>query len=172
MTKIIYEPTPTGHWKELFASKNKLLGGHNLHPGEEICAIIQAVGVEEVFEKETNSNKQLVVLKFEGNIPPMALNITNSETVAMLHGNTYNEWKGKKVLIHTAKVKAFGKTHDALRIRPKVPREDDLTPYIEQLTSCQTMQELQSTYLGLPKHIQGGVSQTKDQMKEKLSCAS
>jgi len=169
MTTIIYEPTPTGHWKELFASKNKLLGGHNLHEDEEICATIDHVGVERVFEKETNSEKDLVVLKFQGGkIPPMALNVTNSETIALMHGNTHKKWIGKKVLIHTAKIKAFGKMHDALRIRPKVPRDEDFTPYIDQLIDCKSMEELQKVFLSMPKHIQGAVVTTKDDMKVKL----
>jgi hypothetical protein len=169
MSTIVYEPSDTGHWKELFKSKNKLLGGHNLKKDEEICATIDHVGVEEVFEKETNSNKELVVLKFKGGkIPPMALNITNSETIALMHGNTHKKWVGKKILIHTAPIKAFGKMHDALRVRPKVPRDDDLTPYIKQLTNCQNMQDLQTIFLAMPKHIQGAVVATKDEMKAKL----
>ena len=170
MSNIIYETHANGHWKELFASKNKLLGGHNLGEGEEICATIAHVGTDQVYDKEIKGNKELVVLHFEGGkIPPMALNVTNSETIALLHGNTYPQWHGKKILIHTAKVKAFGKTHDALRVRPKIPRDDDLTPFITSLKACKTMQELQKVFTALPKHIQGATANVKDEMKAVLS---
>lgn len=170
MTKIIYETHANGHWKELFKSKNKLLGGHNLVEGEEICATIANVGTDQVYDKEMKGNKELVVLHFEGGkIPPMALNVTNSETIAMLHGNTYPQWHGKKILIHTAKVKAFGKEHDALRVRAKIPRDEDYSQFESQLRDCKTMQELQKIFLSFDKHIQGAVTKVKNEMKVKLA---
>ena len=165
----IYETHATGHWKELFASKNKILGGHNLTEGEEICATIAGVGSEQVYDKESKSNKDLVVLQFKGNIPPMALNITNADTISLIHGNKYSDWIGKRILIHTSKLKAFGKTHDALRVRPKIPRDEDYTQQEVQLRSCGSIQELQKAFLALPKHIQGALVKVKDEMKGKLS---
>lgn len=168
-SKVIYETHATGHWKELFASKNKLLGGHNLEAGEEICAIITGVGSEQVFDKETKSNKDLVVVQFANGIPPMALNITNAETISLLHGNKYSDWINKKILIHTAKVKAFGKEHDALRVRPKVPRDDDYSAEESKLKACQNLDQLKAVFMGLPKHIQGALVSVKDEMKGKLA---
>lgn len=169
MTKIIYETHATGHWKELFVSKNKLLGGHNLQVGEEICATIKSVGIDTVYDKELKTDKELVVLNFDGKIPPMALNVTNSETISMLHGNTYTAWQGKKILIYTSKVKAFGKEHDALRVRAKIPRDQDNTVHIAALKACTTLAGLQSAFTGLDKHIQGALISVKDEMKGKLS---
>ena len=169
MEKIIYETHATGHWKELFASKNKILGGHNLEPGEEICATIKGVGSEQVYDKEAKDNKDLVVLQFEGSIPPMALNVTNAETISLLYGNKYSDWVGNRILIHTAKVRAFGKEHDALRVRPKVPRDSNYEIESNLLRACTTMQELQNVFLGLPKHAQGALVAVKDEMKVKLS---
>jgi len=170
VTKIIYETHAWGHWKELFESKNKLLAGWNLEPGEEICATIASVGLETVYDKETKAEKDLVVLNFQNKIPPMALNVTNSETIALLHGNTYTEWAGKKILIHTSKVKAFGKEHDALRIRAKIPRDEQYPEQEALLRNCKTMAQLQQTFMTMPRHIQGAVTPVKDQMKEVLSC--
>jgi len=171
VTKIIYETHANGHWKELFKNKNKLLGGHNLEPDEEICAVIEGIGSEQVYDRELKQNKDLVVVNFSGGkIPPMVLNVTNMDTIARLHGNKYADWAGKKILIHTVRVRAFGKEHDALRIRERIPRDDDLTPYINKLKGCKTMQDLQSVFMGMPKHIQGATSSTKDEMKVKLSC--
>ena len=169
MAKIIYETNATGHWKELFASKNKLLGGHNLQPGEEICATIKSVGIDTVYDKEAKADKELVVLNFDGKVPPMALNVTNSETIALLHGNTYTQWQGKQIFIHTSKVKAFGKEHDALRVRAKIPRDQDNSQHEKKLRECKSMQELQAAFMTMPKHIQGAVLSVKDEMKGKLS---
>ena len=33
---IIYEPSKTTHWRNLFESKSMLLGSHNLNEGEEL----------------------------------------------------------------------------------------------------------------------------------------
>jgi hypothetical protein len=167
--QIIYETHANGHWKELFASKNKLLGGHNLAPGEEICATITSVGAEQVYDKETKQNKELVVLNFKNKIPPMALNITNSETIALLHGNSYDKWQGKQILIHTTAVKAFGKVHDALRVRAKIPRTIDIAQHAEKLRECKTIKDLQAVFTSMPKHVQGAVIAVKDEMKGKLS---
>ncbi len=170
MKKIIYETHATGHWKELFKSKNKILGGHNLAEGEEICAIIDSVGSEVVFDKEAKGNKDLVVLKFQGGkVPPMALNVTNSETIALLYGNNYKQWHGKKILIHTQKVKAFGKEHDALRVRAMIPRDDDLKQYQDKLNKCNSMEELRNAFTSLPKHIQGALESLKDKRKGELA---
>jgi len=168
MTQIIYETHANGHWKELFASKNKLLGGHNLEEGEEICATIKGVGSEQVYDKEAKNNKDLVVLQFENGIPPMALNVTNADTISLIHGNKYTDWIGKRVLIHTQKVRAFGKDHDALRIRPKIPRDDDFTQFEVKLRSCANLNELRQVFMSLPKHVQGALTAVKDEMKGKL----
>lgn len=170
MTKIIYETHATGHWKELFASKNKILGGHNLSPGEEICATIHSVGTDTVYDKETKGNKDLVVLHFQGGkIPPMALNVTNAETISMLYGPNYTAWQGKQILIHTAKVKAFGKEHDALRVRAKVPRDDDFSGFEKAMRECKDLNQLKDVFMGMPKHAQGALSKLKDEIKGQLS---
>lgn len=168
MTKIIYETHANGHWKELFKSKNKLLGGHNLIPGEELCATILGVGTEEVFDQETKGKKNLAVLQFQDGIPPMALNPTNAEMIGMLHGVIRHNWKGKQILIHTVKVNAFGKVHDALRVRAKVPRDDDFSEYENKLNSCQNMEQLKHTFTNMPKYVQGSLTALKDEIKGKL----
>jgi len=173
VTKIIYETHANGHWKELFASKNKILGGHNLADGEEICATIHSVGTDTVYDKETKGNKDLVVLHFQGGkIPPMALNVTNAETISMLYGKNYTGWQGKQILIHTAQVKAFGKVHDALRVRAKVPRDDDFSEFEKKLREAKSIDDLRAVYMGMPKHAQGALSGLKDEIKGKLNAAS
>ena len=52
----------------------------------------------------------------------MILNVTNCKTIAKIYDSPYIEdWIGKYITVYSAKVKAFGETVEALRIRPKVP---------------------------------------------------
>ena len=54
---------------------------------------------------------------------PMICNTTNAKAITKAHGTPYiEEWAGKSITIYVAKVKAFGDTVDALRVRPVAPR--------------------------------------------------
>ena len=41
---IVYEPSQTTHWKNLFPNKTMLLGSHNLNEGEELVATDRSCG--------------------------------------------------------------------------------------------------------------------------------
>ena len=172
MSKIIYEPSENTHWKNLFASKNKLLGSHNMNPGEEIHATIKSISSETVYDKNIQEEKSLPVLVFKGDkVPPMALNITNAETIAMLHGVECEGWVGKSILIHKVKGKFFGKEAEALRIRPVVSRDINTTDEAASLQACTTLEELQKVFVAFPPHVQGSLVKIKDEMKGNLSNA-
>lgn len=54
---------------------------------------------------------------------PMILNVTNKKTICKLYKTKDTEkLKGKAVVIGIDRVKAFGDTHDALRIRHRMPQ--------------------------------------------------
>ena len=74
-TELVFEPSQTTHWKNLFPSKMMLLGSQNLNPGEELIATISSVEAQEI--KNKNGKPDIVpVARFE-NAPPMVLNIPN-----------------------------------------------------------------------------------------------
>ena len=58
---------------------------------------------------------------------PFILNKTNAKTIATILGTPYIEdWIGKQIQLYVAKVKAFGQTVDALRVRDFPPKKSKL----------------------------------------------
>jgi len=74
---IIYQPSVTTHWRNLFESKSMLLGSHNLNEGEELVCEIQSTSIE-VIKNKNGKDERVPVLCFN-NAPPMVLNITNTK---------------------------------------------------------------------------------------------
>lgn len=168
MTTLIFEPSHTTHWKNLFPNKTLLLGSHNLNEGEELVAVINSVSIEPI--KDQNGKEEHVpVLKFN-NAPPMVLNITNTRTIASLYGPNYDNWQGKAIQIYATMVKAFGKNEMALRIREAIPETgEDVSQYEKSLRECKTIDELKAAYFAVPKHLQSKVSKIKDEMKGRVA---
>ena len=168
MTQLVFEPSQTTHWKNLFPNKMLLLGSQNLNEGEELIAKIKSVDIEEI--KSTNGQTERVpVVKFE-NAPPMVLNITNSRAIASLYGEHYDRWVGESVQIFATKIKAFGQEQMALRIREAIPDVNINTSTHENaLRACTTLSDLQKVFMGIPKNIKPKLIDVKDEMKEQLS---
>lgn len=179
--KIIYEPTPTGHWKELFPQKNLVLGSHNLNPGEEIVAIIDHIEITTIRDpsagKENNYESEIRLMHFEGDVQPMALNIGNSRIIAGLYGDYHAAWKGKAIQIFVGEVKQVGGgMGPGLCVRPFKPDiGENVDTYINVLRNCKTMEQLASAFQGIPIHLKARGSSTgqlleavKDEMKDKV----
>lgn len=109
------------HWKKL--ENPDYLGSYALQPGKDLVAQIKSVGQEEVYNPSSNGKEVCTVAHFmDSAIKPMILNVTNCKTITKLYDTPYIEdWTGKFIAIYIAKVKAFGETVEALRIRTKVP---------------------------------------------------
>lgn len=110
------------HWRKFI--ETNYLGGFDLADGKggfrEITATISRVQKETV-KNQQGKDEDVLTLHFDG-LKPMILNVTNSKTMAKLTGSAYVEdWVGRSIIIGTEKVKAFGDTHDALRIRNRLP---------------------------------------------------
>lgn len=139
------------HWKN-FLDKD-YLGSHNLEEGEEMLLTIeQFVGEEKVKTAEGESMKQ--VLYFHEDVPKMILNITNGNTLSALYGSHPDQWIGKQIQVYAAKVKAFGKVQDALRIRDFIPkRAVDIEKWTEKLMEATTFAELKTIWQSFPKSV-------------------
>ena len=109
------------HWKKL--ENQYYLGAYALQPNQDLIVQIKSVGQEEVYNPTNNKKETCTVAHFmDQKIKPMILNVTNCKTISKLYDTPYIEdWAGKYISIYIAKVKAFGETVDALRIRSKVP---------------------------------------------------
>ena len=111
------------HWREI--KQTDFLGNHDLNDGSggfrEITATIKQAKKQKVKDMNGDESTELV-LDFADGLKPMILNVTNSRMLAKLFKSSYIEdWAGKKIIIGTEKVKAWGEMHDGLRIRNRLP---------------------------------------------------
>jgi len=85
-----------------------------------------------------------------------------------------DKWKGIGLeLVILENLKAFGQLWDVVRIGRVMPATQakpvDYSFQIEQLESCQTIEQLQATFLAFNADQKAATVSTKDQMKTKLS---
>lgn len=91
-------------------------------PNREITLTIDRIVDEEVV---ANGQKETCTVAYwtDKTSKPMILNVTNKKTICKLYKTKDTEkLKGKAVIIGIERVKAFGDTYEALRIRPRVPQ--------------------------------------------------
>ncbi len=111
------------HWKKHF--NPNYLGSYSLDPGEEKILTIVELKDEEVVGPD-GKKEVLPVLYLKGE-KPMILNKTNAKAIAKVCDSDYVEdWFGKDIQIYAAKVSAFGKTVEAVRVRPITPKKKTL----------------------------------------------
>ena len=93
----------------------------------ELVVTITSVG-NEVVEYDGKKDTCMVA-RLQGQ-KPIILNSTNSKVIAKLYGVFIEDWIGKSITLFVQKIRAFGETVDALRIRPTVPviKLPELTP--------------------------------------------
>lgn len=107
------------HWKKLF--NPHYMGEWDFAAGEEKPLIITDITQEQVFNQRTQQVEIVPVLHFSGE-KPLIINRTNAKTISTLYNEpNWQNWKGKGVLLHVQKIKAFGELTGAVRIRPVKP---------------------------------------------------
>ena len=117
------------HFKKLI--NPDYLGAYSLMDGEvhELNVVIQKVENKAITGADGKEETCTVAtLKDQ---KPMILNVTNQKAIAKALGTPYIEqWYGKTVTLYVAKVRAFGETVEALRVRDKAPKveRERLTP--------------------------------------------
>lgn len=113
------------HWKKL--TNPDYIGAYSLQPGEEKVVEIVSVGRQKVKGSDGREG-ECTVAKLK-NEKPFILNKTNCKTLTKVFGTPFiEEWSGKKMIVYAEKVKAFGETVEALRIKPTVPILPELSP--------------------------------------------
>ena len=165
--QLVYEPSKTTHWRNLFPNKTMLLGAHNLNPGEQLVAEIKSVGNSEIKNKKGGA-KVVPIITFT-NAPPMILNITNCNTITSLYGDDYSKWIGKSIQIFVKNIpEVFGRDC-ALRIVPRIPiSKSELDQYIQALDACSNLDKLRTVFMGMPKTAQHELTNKKNELKTKL----
>ena len=168
---IVYEPSQTTHWKNLFPNKTMLLGSHNLNEGEELVAKIDHVEIKKI-KNASGKQEEVPVITFE-KAPPMVMNITNVKIIASLYGPSYHNWKGQSIQIYAMMVKAFGVEVMGLRVRAAIPdTNENIDAYFNSLSNCTTIQELKQAFMDIPKHLKVRLTEHKDTMKHKIGASN
>lgn len=106
------------HWKKL--SNPIYIGSYELMVNEkenkELVVKIESVK-REMVQGADGKKEECTIMTIPPH-KPMILNATNQKTLTKAIGSPFIEdWGGKMVTIFVAKVRAFGETLDALRIR-------------------------------------------------------
>lgn len=168
--KILHEKK-TGqdrHWKNYIAKD--YLGSHNLEKGEEMLLTIAKFEGEEMVQTPEGKEPKLV-LYFTENVPKFILNNTNASMLGHLYGNHPSGWIGKKIQVYIARVKAFGKEQDALRIRDYKPEPDvDVAGSLALLNEAINLAELKQIFSSLSVSARNHpkVVARKDELKSTL----
>jgi hypothetical protein len=90
---------------------------------EPVTLTITGVAQEKMKNRDGDEESKPVI-SFQEVEKPMVLNRTNAKTIAELYGETIEEWVGKKIILTSVDVDAFGETTAALRISHKKPAVD------------------------------------------------
>lgn len=157
------------HWKQNF--DYKYAGAYELAPGETRTLTIARVCKENVANVKGEKEPCLVAYFVEHN-KPMVLNKTNCKTIEKLYSPFIEEWSGKRIIIESRKVSAFGDEVDALRIKKTVPQSEKPIDYSAQkqaLEACKTLDELKNVYMSFSPAVQAETLHVKEELKAKLS---
>lgn len=157
------------HWKTMH--NYEYLGAYSLTNGEDITLTIKETK-QEMVKGQSGREESCMVCFFEEESKGMILNKTNAKMIQSVHGTPYiEEWKGKKIVLGSESVNAFGETTDALRIRSYKPKVlIDPTNAIEKIQSCLDMDELKKVWKGLSNDETNNVEiiNAKNNMKNEI----
>lgn len=111
------------HWRKL--TNPDYLGAYALEDGRDLILTIREVKQELVTGPE-GKKEQCLVCHWREDAKPMILNMTNAKMIEKLLKTPYlEEWTGRRVQIGSEKVRAFGETVEALRVRSFLPSEEE-----------------------------------------------
>lgn len=159
------------HWKSQV--NPDYLGAYAIPPNQTLILTIKSA-TKELVPSPNGDRKECLVIHFmEANVKPMVCNRTNGKNIQKALKTPYiEEWMGKKIELYVSKVKAFGDTMDAIRVRDYAPviAPLDTTSALKKINDCTTAEQLKNVYLSLSKDEQSHVDviRTKDELKAKL----
>jgi len=157
------------HWKKNYNSD--YLDSESFN-GKDTILKIARTATKKVYAAGEDA-KDCFIVFFDGVKKPMILNKTNAKTITKVVGSPYVEdWIGKLIVLGVEKVKAFGDVVEALRVRnikPAPAKAVDYTAEIDTLRGCTSLEQLQTTYLGLNAAAKLALVGVKDEMKAVLT---
>jgi hypothetical protein len=102
------------------------LGAYALDEGKDVLLTIDKVTQEEVKGSKGESDLKMVVY-FREDVKPMICNATNAKEISKQAASNYIEdWAGLQIQVGISVVNAFGAEYEALRVRPKKSKVEDV----------------------------------------------
>lgn len=89
--------------------------------GKELTVKIERVEAGVLENAKAKKKDRAPIVWFKGAKKPLALNRTNSKTIAAMFGNNTDDWIGKSVTIYPTTTSFGNDTVDCIRVRPRVP---------------------------------------------------
>ncbi len=88
--------------------------------GEELKGETLTLTIKDIRQEKMKSQggreESKYVLYFQETPKGFVLNKTNAKRIATLHGKMTGGWASKRIALYTEEVRAFGETHNALRV--------------------------------------------------------
>jgi hypothetical protein len=116
------------HWKKLH--NPNYIGTYAFQPNERKVLTIKSTYQEDVHSPD-GKTETCQVVSFVEDEKPLIVNKTNAESIEKVAGSPYVEyWTKTQIELFVTKVQAFGKTVDAVRVKPTPPKieKEKLTP--------------------------------------------
>lgn len=111
------------HWKKL--TNPDYLGAYSVPEGKDM--IVKIISVSREIVKGSDGKGQECTVAQLVNAKPFIINKTNAKTITKVANSPYIEdWEGLRIQLYVAKVRAFGDTVEALRVRNSKPAPPSL----------------------------------------------
>lgn len=112
------------HWKSMM--DRDFIFAFDLN-GKDVTVTIAKVEAGNLVGEGGRKSKKPVVY-FEGKEKGLALNVTNSKTIAALYTDYTEKWVGKQITLFPTTTTWGGKTVECIRVRPNAPRNGRSAP--------------------------------------------
>ncbi len=108
------------HYKKL--RNPAYIGSYELMTGEQsIELVVQMEKAVKEMVQNGDKKEEAMVLYLKGH-KPMIVNSTNAKAITSATGSPFIEdWNGKLITLYVAKIRAFGESVDALRVKKEAP---------------------------------------------------
>lgn len=113
--------------------------------GKDVTVTIKDIEPRHELSRQDNTKEAKPVVLFVESDKLFVMNKTNAKTIAALYGSEVLNWRGKRITFYAAKVNAFGKEHECLRIRDRKPPPKKQTDEEEAWARAQAQAEADRT---------------------------
>ena len=125
--------------------------------GVDVTVIIEKIDPRAELKRQDGSVDYKPVFALKGKEKMFVCNVTNALSIGMHHGNDPRKWIGKAFTIYATTVKAFGKTHDCIRVRePEVSAHDLRDPLGMEASIADEFEGSHSDDNPPPSDLEGG----------------